>query len=137
MRDFLGAKMFLHRHREVGAALDGGVIRDDHHFASGNAADAGNDTRAWPFPFVHVPSSQLSKFEKRGSGVQKTRHPIPCQQLAPRDVARPGSFGAPECGDTYAFAQLRGKTLVVREVATERFRGRIDLAFKFGHERSG
>jgi len=31
--DFLRAQVLLHRHREVGAALDRGVVADDHAFA--------------------------------------------------------------------------------------------------------
>ena len=31
--DVLGAQMLLHRHRVIGAALDGGVVGDDDAFA--------------------------------------------------------------------------------------------------------
>ena len=41
-RDILRAQMLLHRHRIVGAALDGGIIGDDHAFAAADAADPGD-----------------------------------------------------------------------------------------------
>ena len=45
-RDLLRAQMLLHRHRIVGAALDGRVVGDDHALAAGDAADAGDRCRA-------------------------------------------------------------------------------------------
>ncbi len=45
-RDVLGAHVFLHRHRKVRAALDGGVVGDHHHFAARHPADAGDDAGA-------------------------------------------------------------------------------------------
>ena len=42
-RDILGAQMLLHRHRIIGAALDGGVVGDDHAFAARDPADPGDD----------------------------------------------------------------------------------------------
>ena len=43
-RDFLRAQMLFHGDRIVGAALDGGVVGDDHGLASLDSADAGDDT---------------------------------------------------------------------------------------------
>ena len=34
-RDFLRAQVFLHRHREIGAAFHGGVVGDDEHSRRG------------------------------------------------------------------------------------------------------
>ena len=42
-RDLLRAQMLLHRHRQVGAAFDGGVVAHHHAFAALDAADAGDD----------------------------------------------------------------------------------------------
>ena len=42
-RDLLGAQVLLDRHRVVRAALDGGVVGDDHALAAGHPADAGDD----------------------------------------------------------------------------------------------
>ena len=42
-RDRLGAQVLLDRDRVVGAALDGGVVGDDHALAAADPADAGDD----------------------------------------------------------------------------------------------
>src|SRR5207244_418270 len=43
-RDFLRPQVLLHRHRVVGAALDGGVVRHDHALAARDAPDARENT---------------------------------------------------------------------------------------------
>ena len=43
--DLLRAQVLLHRDREVGAALHGGVVGHHHHLAAADAADAGDDAR--------------------------------------------------------------------------------------------
>src|SRR5690606_27154732 len=40
---FLGPQVLFHRDREVGAALDRGVVGHDHHLGAVHAADAGDD----------------------------------------------------------------------------------------------
>ena len=45
-RDLLRAQVLLHRDRVVGAALDGGVVGDDHALAPADPADAGDDAGA-------------------------------------------------------------------------------------------
>ena len=44
--DLLGAQVLLDGERVVGAALDGGVVGDDHALLPGDHADAGDDARA-------------------------------------------------------------------------------------------
>ena len=44
--DLLGAQVLLHGQREVGAALHGRVVRDDHALAALDDADAGDDPGA-------------------------------------------------------------------------------------------
>ncbi len=41
-RDVLRAQMFFHRHRIIGAALDGGIVGDNDAFAARDPADAGD-----------------------------------------------------------------------------------------------
>ncbi len=57
-RDFLRAQMLLHRHREIGAALDGGVVGDDHHFDAVHPADAGDDAGGGRRVVVHAVGGQ-------------------------------------------------------------------------------
>src|SRR5262249_59176365 len=61
-RDLLGAQVLLHRHRVVGAALDGGVVAHDHAFAAGNASDAGDETGAVNRIVVHAIGGERRQF---------------------------------------------------------------------------
>ena len=53
-RDLLRAQMLLHRHRVIGAALDGRVVADDDAFAARDAADAGDDAGGRHVAVIHV-----------------------------------------------------------------------------------
>src|SRR5437660_646613 len=57
-RDVLRAQMLLHRHRVVGAALDGGIVGDDDAFAAADAADAGDQARGMNVAAVHAVRGQ-------------------------------------------------------------------------------
>ena len=52
-RDLLGAQVLLDRDRVVRAALDGGVVGDDHARPAGDPADAGDDPGARRIAAVH------------------------------------------------------------------------------------
>ena len=80
--DLLGAKMLLHRHRVIGAALDGGIVADDHHLAAFDAADPGDDAGAVDRAVIHVVGGERAEFEKRRAGIEQARHPLARQQLA-------------------------------------------------------
>ena len=54
----LRAQVLLHRQREVRAALDRGVVRDDHALAALDDADSGDDPRRGRLAVVHVPCGQ-------------------------------------------------------------------------------
>jgi hypothetical protein len=71
LRDLLRAQVLLHRQREVGAALDGGVVRDDHAFASLDDADAGDDSGRRRLPVVQVPGGERVELEERGAGIDE------------------------------------------------------------------
>ena len=86
-RDFLRAQMLLHRQRIVGAALDGGVVADDHAFAPRDAADAGDEAGAMDVVAVHVPRRQLRQLQKRRAWIDEAHDAVARQQLAARDVA--------------------------------------------------
>ena len=53
-RDLLGAQVLLDRDRVVRAALDGGVVGDDHDVLLGHAGDAGDDAGGWRVIVVHA-----------------------------------------------------------------------------------
>ena len=81
-RDLLGAHVFLDGQREVGAAFDRRVVGDDHHFASGHAADAGDDAGRGRLVVVEVPGRQRRQFEKRRVGIEQLRDAVAHGQLA-------------------------------------------------------
>ena len=89
-RDLLRAQMLLHRHRVVGAALDGGVVADDHAFAAGHAADAGDDAGAMDGIVVHAVGGERRQFEKRRAGIDQRHHALARQQLAAREMTLAG-----------------------------------------------
>ena len=72
-RDLLGAQMLLHRHRIIGAALDGGIVADDDAFAAGDAADAGDDAGAVDGVLVHAVGGERREFEERRAGIEQRR----------------------------------------------------------------
>ena len=86
-RDLLRAQMLLHRHRVIGAALDGGVVGDDHAFAALDAADAGDDAGGVHRAVVHAVGGQRRQFQERRAGIDQVHHPVARQQLAARDMA--------------------------------------------------
>jgi hypothetical protein len=64
-RHFLGAQMFFHCHRKVGATLHRGVIGQHHHFTTVYAADTSDQPGAWCGAIVHPFSRQRAQFQER------------------------------------------------------------------------
>ena len=62
--DLLGAQMLLHRHREIGAALHGRVIDDDHAFAPRDAADPGEEAGGRHLPPVEAVRGELRELQE-------------------------------------------------------------------------
>ena len=93
-RDLLGAQVLLDRHRVVGAALDGGVVGDDHALAPGHAADAGDDPGAGRLVVIEAVGGQRRALQERRAGVEQAVHPLAGQQLAAADVALAGALAA-------------------------------------------
>ena len=67
--DLLRAQVLLHRHRVVGAALDGGVVGDDHDVAAVHEADAGDEARR-PAPRRRTCRSRRAA-RSRGTGCRR------------------------------------------------------------------
>jgi hypothetical protein len=86
--------MLLHRHRVVGAALDGGIIGDDDAFAAADAADAGDQARGMNVAAVHAVCGQRRKLEERRSRIEQQVDALARQQLSARSVPRSRLFAA-------------------------------------------
>ena len=86
-RDLLRAQMLLHRDRIIGAALDRGVVADDHAFAARDAADAGDDAGGVDIAVIHAEGGERRKFEKRRARIDQPLDALARQQLAAFGVA--------------------------------------------------
>ncbi len=80
--DGLGAQVFLHGERVVGAAFDRRVVGDDHAFDAFDPADAGDHPGGWHIFAIHLMGRQLADFQKRRAGVEQAIDALAGQQLA-------------------------------------------------------
>ena len=135
-RDFLGADVLLHRHRVIGAALDGGVVGDDHAFAPGNAPHAGDDARAGRLVLVHVERRQLRQFEERRARVEQGAHALARQQLAAGHVLGARRLAAAHRHIGYAPPQVEDKRFHDGVRGAELGRAGVHVALDRGHRRA-
>ena len=85
--DLLGAQVLLHRHRIIGAALDGGIVGEDHRLAARDAADPGDQSRAVHVALVHAEGGERADLQERRARIEEPRHPLARHQLAAPEVA--------------------------------------------------
>ena len=119
-RDVLRAQMLLHRHRIIGAALDGGVIGDDHAFAARDPPDPGDDARRMHVAAIKAVGRKRRQLQERGAGIDQEIDPLARQHLAARSMARPRGLAAAAGDQAELFAELGDKCAhglgVAREV---------------------
>ena len=96
--DSLGAPLLLDSQRIVGAALDRGVVDENHAFLAGNTADAGDNTGAGHRVVVDIVRGQLGQLQEGRTRVQHRVQPLPRQQFAAGCVAFLG-LGTPPLAD--------------------------------------
>ena len=106
-RNVLRAQMLLHRHRIIGAALDGGVIGDDDAFAARDAPDAGDDAGRMDVAAIEAVGGQRRQFEKRGAGIDQQVDALARQHLAARGMPLARRLAAPAGHDLELVAKLR------------------------------
>ena len=94
----LRPQVLLHRHREIGAALDGGIIGDDHAGPPRDAADAGDKPGARHRIVIKPIGRQRRQFEKGRAGIEQQRHPVPRQKLAAPGMPLPRALAAAQGG---------------------------------------
>ena len=96
-RDLLRPQMLFDRHRIIGAALDGGIVGDDHRLAAGDAADAGDEPGAVDVAFVHAVGGERAHLQERRARIEPSGDALARHQLAAREMplARlfPAAFG--------------------------------------------
>ena len=82
--DLLRAQVLLHGQREVRAALDRRVVRDDHALAPLDDADPGDDPRRGRVAVVDVPGRERVQLEERRAGIDQPVDPLAGEQLPAR-----------------------------------------------------
>ncbi len=113
-RDLLRAQMLLHRHRIIGAALDGGVVGHDHAFAAFDAADAGDDAGGVDVAVVHAVGGERRQFQERRAGIDQVHHAFARKKLSARRHAvrapspsRPSAASARRACSSATSARMR------------------------------
>jgi hypothetical protein len=132
-RDLLRPQVFLHRHRIIGAAFDGGVIGDNGAGAAAHRADAGDDAGRGDIAAVHVVGGERRQLQERRAGIEQRRNAVAHQKLAAFGVARPGFVRAAARGVRELFTQLLDRAAHRRDVAREVGRLGIDRGLEDGH----
>ena len=125
-RDLLGAQMLLHRHRIVGAALDGGIVAHDHAFAALDAADAGDQAGAVNGVVVHAVGGERRQLQKRAAGIEQAHDAIAGQKLSARQMTLAGARRAACAGFGAAGLQLVGERAHARGVGGKLRRAGVD-----------
>ncbi len=97
-RDLLRAQVLLDRHRVIAAALDGGVVGDDHAFAAFDAADAGDDAGGVHVAAVHAEGGERRQFQERRARIDQVHHAIAREKLSARHMPFAGFFRAARGG---------------------------------------
>jgi len=118
-RHLLRAQVLLDRHRVVGAALDGGVIRNDHALAPGHAAHAGDDPGARRVAVVHAVRGERRELQERRALVEQAVDALARQQLPARRVSRARLLAAAQPHPLELRTQIGGKRLVGLGVGLE------------------
>ncbi len=132
-RDLLGAHVLLDRHREVGAALHGGVVRDHHDRTAVHRAHPGDHSGARRLVVVEPVRGQGRQLEERGAGVEQALDALAHEQLAARAVARDLVRPAALAHLREPGAQLDRQRLVMRGVGLELGAGRVEVGLDAFH----
>ena len=131
--DLLRAQVLLHRERVVRAALHRRVVRDDHHFAALDAADAGDDAGGRGLVAVEPVGGELRELEEGRAGIEQGAHALAGQELAARRVLLL-RLGAAADGDArHRLAQVRGERRVVLAVGAEGLRAGVEPCLQLRH----
>ncbi len=132
-RDLLGAQMLLHRHRVIGAALDGGIVRHDHAFAALDARDASDQAGAVDIVVVHPVGGERGELEKRRARIDQRHHAVAGQQLAALQVTLARLLGSAGRRLRAAPLQFLDKPAQALGIGAEFSRGRIDAGCENRH----
>ena len=133
--DLLGPNMFLDGNGDERAALDGGVVGDEHPGHTVHDPDAGDDAAARHLVVVLAEAGQGGEFKERRLVIRDHVDPVADEHLAAREVAfdRALPSVAAVDSDLLAFAKGGDHGLVGRLVLGVRSRAGIDPRFDAPH----
>ena len=109
-RDILRAQVLLHRHRIVRAALDGGIVGDDHAFAPRNAPHPGDDAGGMHVAAIEAVGGERRQFEEGGAGIDQQVDAFARQHLAARGMPLARRLAAPAGNNLQLLAQFGYQT---------------------------
>src|SRR5690606_17038900 len=124
--DLLRAQVLLDRHREVGAALDRGVVGDHHHFLALYAAYAADHAGGGRGIVVHAFGGQRRDFEEWRTRVEQGGDAVTRQQLAACDVLVAGLVAATSDCARKSRIELFDQRAVIGNVVLEFPRARVE-----------
>ena len=132
-RDLLRAQVLLHREREVGAALHGGVVGHDHDLAAAHAADAGDEAGRGRGAVVEAVGGEGADLEEGRPGIEQALDALADQELALLAVAAHRLVAAALAHRREPGPQVRDQPVHVRLVLAELGGRRVDVALDHGH----
>src|SRR5581483_5585328 len=118
-RHLLRAQVLLHRQREVGAALDGGVVGDEDAVTTLDDPDPGHDPGRRRLAVVEVPGGERVQLEEGGARVDEAVDALAGSQLPARAVALERLLAASARDELGALAQLGHELLHPRSPCLE------------------
>ena len=96
LRNLLGAQMLLYRHREIGAAFNGGIVANDHAFLPRDHTDPRNHPRRRRGIVIHPMRRRRADLQKRAPSIQEVGHTVTRQHLATAHMPLTRAFTAPQ-----------------------------------------
>ena len=135
--DLLRAQVLLDGEREVRAALDRGVVRDDHAAAALDHPDPRHDAGRRRLAVVDLPGGESVQLEEGRAGVDEQVDALAGRELAARPMALRRALAAARGDERGALPQLREQPLHVGGPRREGVRGAIDPARQHRHEGEG
>ena len=123
--DFLRAKVFLHRHREIGTTFHRGVIADDHAGASGYLTNARDHTCTGGLVIIHAIGRQRADLQKGRARINQLLNPLTRQQFSTFYMALARPFWPAASSVNRLFTQVLDKLGHGGAIAGEFRAGRI------------
>jgi len=105
--------------REVGAALDRRIVRDDDALAPGDSSDARDQTRGGHLALMASPCRQWGELEKGRLRIDQLVDALADQELSALPLGRHGRLGSALADLRQPLAQLLGQPPVMGGIRLE------------------